>query len=421
MRNFITSIVISTFVVLAFTAALTRSVQAQTFTLIHTFTGRGDGANPYAGLTMDAAGNLYGTTAQGGGKGCGGNGCGTVFKLSHKGSDWVLTPLYSFAGGYDGAEPYAGVILASNGSLYGTTGSGGGSGCSSNGCGTVFSLRPAAHACPNVLCPWTETVVDRFEGGNDGEFPYSELTEDQSGNLYGTCIEGRSWGFGTVFQLTLSNGIWVENTLYAFQGLSDGKIPSPYAGLIFDSSGNLYGTTLYGSNGYGSVYELSPSNGGWALTTLYGFSGNDGNQPYGGVTFDNAGHLYGTTYWGGSYNYGVVFELTPNPNGSWMYTSLYDFTGGGNGVGGPVATLAWDAAGNLYGTTQKDGAYGAGNVFKLAPSNGGWVYTDLYDFTGGNDGAFPYSKLVLDVNGNLYGTTYQGGTYNQGVVWQITP
>ena len=394
----------------ALTVVLTQPAQAQTFKVIHTFTGGGDGANPYAGLTMDQAGNLYGTASLGGG-----SGNGTVFRVSKKGSGWVFTPLYSFQGPPDGANPEARVVFGPDGILYGTTSFGGGCG----GCGTVFTLKPYPTACTTALCGWQETVLYSFKGGSDGMNPtLGDLIFDKAGNLYGTTSGGGAYGHGTVFELVPSQGGWTERVLYSFTGGSDGS--QPFGGPIFDNAGNLYGTTIRGGTyGWGTVYELTPSGSGWTVNVLYTFQGkNDGSYPFGGLVFDQSGNLYGDNWYAGQYVGGTVFKLAPS-NGSWTYSVVYSLSGSGNR--GPAASLVMGGAGNLYGTTLNDGPYGSGNVFRLTPSGGGWTYTPLYDFTGGNDGGEPICNVTFDANGNLYGTTYYGGAHGYGVIWEITP
>ncbi|MGA2370950.1 MAG: choice-of-anchor tandem repeat GloVer-containing protein [Candidatus Korobacteraceae bacterium] len=390
-----------------------QDVQAQTFNVIHDFTGGGDGAGPEAGLIMDRAGNLYGTASGGG---TGGN--GTVFKLAHKGSGWLLNTLYSFAGGNDGAFPTASVTIGPNGSLYGTTANGG------PGNGIVFNVKPSPAACKTALCPWTETVLYGFSGGSDGGVPFSPVVFDQAGNLYGTTYVGGSNNSGTVYKLVPSGGNWTESVLHNFTGGNDGS--DPEAGVTFDNAGNLYGTTYYGGSGiYGTVFQLTPSGSAWTENILYNFQGEGpvGCCPSAGVIFDSAGNLYGAASVGGSRVGGSVFEMQPS-GGNWVLTVLYSFQGNGTG---PVSDLVMDAAGNLYGTLNTDGAYLYGSVFKLTPSSGGWTYTDLHDFTGGSDGAYPFSTVILDANGNLYGTASAGGIALScsgpgcGVVWEITP
>lgn len=387
--------------------------QAQSFNIIHNFSGGQDGSQPVGGLTMDKSGNFYGTAS------AGGAGYGTVFKLTHKNSAWILSPLYSFMGGNDGAGPVTTLVVGPNGTLYGSTAAGGGGGCSKiyeyNGCGTIFNLRPPAAACKTALCPWTESVLYRFAGGSDGAYPIGQLLFDPSGDIYGTSADYLQLGsLGTVFELTIFGDGWVKNDAVRFRG-SDGQYP--VAGVIFGQDGDLYGTTYYGgANGYGVVYQLSPPQD-QTEKVLYSFqNGSDGSAVAAGLVFDNAGNLYGATTTGGSGGGGTVFELMPS-NGHWTLSVLVSFTGSG----GPSSSLVMDSASNLYGTTVDDGAHGAGNVFKLTSSGGGWTYMDLYDFTGGSDGGNPFGSLVLDASGNLYGTTEAGGANGDGVIFEITP
>jgi len=388
------------------------SARAQTYQVIYNFTGAQDGAYPEAGLTMDKSGSLYGTAYQGGS-----SNRGTVFRLTQKDSSWILGLLYSFTGRDDGGAPIARVVFGPNGSLYGTT-EFGGRNCGS-GCGVVFNLRPSALACKSALCPWSQTVIYRFSGFNDGANPgFGDLTFDQAGNIYGTTIFGGSNAQGVVYKLTQSGGSWSENAIYLFTGSSDGA--NPYSSVIFDAKGNLYGTTYGGGHGYGTVFQLTPSGAGWTESTLHAFQGaDDGGTPFGGGVLDNAGNLYGATGSGGPNKGGTVYELTSS-GGGWSFGLLYSLTGTAY-LPGSYGSLTMDANGNLYGTTKQDGAHGQGSVFKLTPSNGGWTETDLYDFTGGTDGGVPYGSVLVDANGNLYGTASQGGAKGYGVVWEITP
>ena len=389
---------------------------AQTYTVLHNFTGGRDGGDPYAGLTMDRAGNLYGTASYGG------NGYGVVYELAHRGSGWVFNSLYNFAGGNDGEGPVARVIIGPNGSLYGTTYGGGDPNCSGGyGCGTVFNLRPPATVCRSVSCYWSETVLYRFAGGNDGANPLlGDILFDPTGNIYGTTENGGDvgcdgMGCGTVFELSPSGGGWIEKVLYSFMGQS-GDGANPFAGVILDSTGNLYGTTKFGGPlSEGTVFKLSPAGSSWTESVIYGFEGtNDGYWPVGGLIIDHSGNLVGTTGSGGVNAGGIAFNLTPL--GAEAIVHSFD----GQQDGGAYGTLTADAAGNFYGMTYDDGAYGNGSVFKLTPTQGGWIYTDLHDFTG-DDGRCPYGNVVIDAQGNLYGTAGGGGTYDEGVVWEITP
>ncbi len=390
--------------------------EAQTFSLLHTFIGGADGSQPQAGLTMDRFGNLYGTTSTAGA------GYGTVFKLTHSGSGWVESTLYTFQGGVDGAMPLARVVFGPDGTLYGTTIYGG------SGGGTVFNLRPPATFCRSILCPWTKTVLYRFMGGTDGSEPeYGDLTFDAAGNIYGTASRGGTGcspygGCGVVFKLSRSGGGWTESVLFAF---AHGVGQTPTSGVIFDSAGNLYGTLLYGgTNGRGMVYELTPSGSGWTQAPLYSFGvWPAGGNPYGGLVFDQQGNLYGTTFNGGDGG-GTVYELQPM-GGNWTFTTLYSLPVSQGPFDGPTI----DSSGNLYATTEGGGVNSIGNVFELSPGADGWTYSDLHDFNYQHleQGFYPIGGVVLDAHGNLYGTTASGGNMGPncgegcGVVWEITP
>ena len=352
------------------------TLHAQTYTVLHSFTGGADGYWPYAGLTIDAEGNLYGTTKYGGYEGmhCDGGACGTVFKLTRRGSTWVLNSLYEFKGGDDGKFPVARVVFGPDGRLYGTTSRGGGNGYGGEGNGTVFSLTPPATVCKTALCPWTETILYRFAGGSDGDVPNAEVVFDRTGNIYSTTEGGgeldcEGLGCGVVYKLPSSGG-WTESVLYSFTDSTDGATPE--GTLTFDANGNLYGAALHGGGGFtdcafgcGAVYELTPSGSGWAENTLYIFQDqDDGVLPYAGLIFDQGGNLYGSASVGGVNNGGTVFELMYS-NGSWTPVRIFGLQGSPFGTPGPRASLVMDAAGNLYGTTSNDGAYGDGSAFEL--------------------------------------------------------
>ena len=404
-------------IVLGLTVVSSQLAQAQTFNVLHSFTGGADGASPAAGLTTDNRGNFYGTTEHGGASGP--NGCGTVFKLLHQGDGWILTPLYTFSGDDDGASPGARVIIGPDGTLFGTTRYGGGNGCGGNGCGTVFNLRPPVNTSSNVFGGWTETVLYRFTGSRGGALPVGDLVFDPSGNIYGATASGGSSQQGTVYELTPSHGNWTESVLWSFTGGNDGAQPA--GGVIFNPAGSLYGTTQAGgAYHYGSVFQLARTQSGWLQNTLYSFQNRiDGANPEGTLTLDPTGNLYGTTASNGPGGGGTVFTLTRQLNGTWALAVLHDLPG--QLGGGPQSNLAMDAAGNLYGTTYEDGAYRYGSVFRLMFSDGTWVYTDLHDFTFGSDGAEPAGDVILDANANLYGTAFAAGAYGYGVVFEITP
>jgi len=396
--------------IFAVTQLVTSTWAATQEKVLHNFKNNTKQGNTlYAGLIFDAAGNLYGTTASGGDYGV-----GTVFELMPKaGGGWTETVLHNFKNnGRDGEGPYAGLIFDAAGNLYGTTASGG-----NYGVGTVFELTPKAGG------GWTEKVLHNFENsGKKGNTPYAGLIFDAAGNLYGTTVSGGYYGVGTVFELTpQAGGGWTETVLHNFKNNTE-QGNTLYGGLIFDGAGNLYGTTVNGGYyGVGTVFKLTPkAGGGWTETVLHNFddNGTDGYSPYASLIFDAAGNLYGATTEGGN-GYGTVFELTPKAGGGWTEKVLYRF----NGLDGlePYASLIFDAAGNLYGTTVAGGTQGYGTVFELTYTGGGdWGEQVLYNFNG-RDGSIPYGSLIFDAAGNLYGTTTSGGHYGVGTVFEIIP
>jgi uncharacterized repeat protein (TIGR03803 family) len=392
--------------VLVLAASIAMRAQGPTFTVLHTFTGpTGDGANPAAGLIMDAAGNLYGATAFGGSTRCGTFGlvgCGTIFKLDPSGNE---TLLWEFIG-IDGAFPAGGLLRDAAGNLYGTTVNGGGNGvCRNFGCGSVFKLDPSGTL---VFVPFT--------GGSDGGNPTAGLIMDAAGNLYGTAGFGGTigiggpFGFGVVFKLDAS---FNETVLHSFTG-ADGAEPS--APLIADAAGNLYSTTFRGgAGGFGTVFELDPATGN--LTVLHAFTGgSDGGNPGAGLIMDAAGNLYGTTESGGA-GFGTVFKLDSLGN----ITVLHTFTGGSDGgnealEGIPTAGLIRDAAGNLFGTAFRGGTGGFGVVFQIAPPDN---FSVLHAFTGDSDGSDPLAPLIRDAAGNLFGTTSSFKAAGNGTVFKL--
>jgi uncharacterized repeat protein (TIGR03803 family) len=402
------------------------AARAQTLTVLHTFTGGADGGEPQAGLAMDRAGNLYGTTKDGGiGRDqyeCTEDGefygCGTLYKLSHHGSSWVFNLLYQFTT-VDGAVPVQAVTIGPNGSVYGPTTYGGPS-CPPYfyGCGTIFNASPGPTFRVSVLAPWFETVLFAFPGLGQGGPNPSSVTFDTAGNIYGTTPYG-PFNFGDIYELTHSRSGWTENILYNFTGGADGELPTS---VIFDPAGNLYGATSRGGNngcsfGCGTIFQLTPSGSGWTKTILHTFNpATDGGYP-GAVVRDQAGNLYGMAAASAYGEPGNVWELSP-AEGGWTFTVLYWFA---TSVYNGSAALAMDASGNLYGVTAYGGTYSNGNVFKLARSEGGWTYTDLYDFTGGNDGCHPLGSVTLDADGNIYGTTSDCGADGGGTVYKLAP
>jgi uncharacterized repeat protein (TIGR03803 family) len=369
--------------------------RAGTLTIVHNFTGGTDGGSPVDGLMMSAKGVLYGTTKEGGA-----SGLGTVFQLAAK----ATKVLHSFIGGSDGATPNAGVIEDASGTLFGTTTTGGASGA-----GVVFSLRGK-----------TETVLYSFAGGTgDGANPQAGLVMDGEGNLYGTTSAGGATGHGTVFELvapTSTTGAWTEKLLYSFGAGTDGS--APVGRVVFDSAGNLYGTTsLGGASGHGTVFKLQPG-ATWKETILHNFQNKaDGATPYAGLVSDASGNFYGAATAGGSNGGGTIFELSPL-NGGFTFSVLASVPG--SGISGPYRDVLVQPNGVIYATTHCDGTNGSGSIFELTSSGGSWTYTVLYNFTGKSDGQYSISNLVLK-GGQLLGTTIGGGANGAGTVYAFKP
>lgn len=323
--------------------------------------------------------------------------------------------LYSFTGGQDGGSPYAGLTIGPSGRLYGTASSGG-----SHGCGVVFQL------VPNSIGAWTEKVLHGFGGSTaDGCIPYAGVTIDAAGNLYGTTYSGGSNNAGVVFELqTGLSGTWNEKILHSF-GANGMDGMNPYAGLVMDKVGNLYGTTYYGGSlgGVGTIFKLiRNSNGTWAEKILHSFNYTGGGEPRTGLIFDLKGNLYGTTQYGGPYQHGTVFRLSPTLRGGWSFGVLHSFNPTTGDGFEPYSGVTIDAAGNLYGTTLY-GGYGWGTVYRLSVSAGKWRESIIHNFAYGNDGINPYGELIIDTAGNLYGTTWQslfGSTGGAGIVFKLT-
>lgn len=332
--------------------------------------------------------------------------------------------LYTF-GGSNGTLPEGKLVYTASGQLFGTAGFGGNTTTcenGSNGCGVVFELTPPHHGVRNYH------VLHVFNGApSDGELPLGNIVFDAAGNLYGVTEYGGPsagyYGDGTVYKLSpAGGGNWNETVIHTFGNGSDGKWP--LSGLTADAAGNLYGTTsVGGASDRGAVYQLTPnSNGSWSETILYSFTGQngDGSEPAGEVIFDPAGNIYGTTVLGGTFNFGLVFELSPSSSG-WTKTILYNFTGV-KGLGGGAGPLVRDAAGNLYGTSGPTGGAG-GAVFELTQnSDGTWTENTIHKFGSyPADGQSPSSGLTVDSAGAFYGTTLFGGAIYTGTVYSLTP
>ncbi len=398
--------------ILAAAALLMSAAWASTTKVIYSFAGDEDGEYTDTDLVADQAGNLYGTSVQGGDFGG-----GTIFQLSPSGGGWTHTVLYDFTGGADGGEPYKGVTLDAQGNLYGTAVTGGGGACE-GGCGVVYKLTKSGSS-------WTQSVIYAFQGGADGYGPGAGVTFDRHGNLYGMTPTGGAYGVGTIYRLKPNaGGTYSFGVVHAFTGGKDGGSGS--AGrLIPDQAGNFYGVaTTGGAFGSGTAFELTPVQGKWRLKTLYSFKGQpDAGFPYGSLIFDRVGNLYGTTYYDGANDLGSVYELSPRATGEWKERVIHNFTGGTDG-NSPISNLVSDAAGNLYGTTSEGGApsCGCGTIFKLTPGgHGTWTESNVYSFQGPPDGAFVYNGMVADRAGNLYGATVHGGVDNEGAIYNFIP
>ncbi len=271
----------------------------------------------------------------------------------------------------------------------------------------------------------TPQVIYSFTDGADGAYPDSDLIMDSAGNIYGSAVQGGAYDSGAVFQLTPASSGWTQTILYSFRGSTDGG--EPYNGVTLDAKGNLYGTAVAGGTGTacdagcGVVYKLSHAGGVWKQRVIYNFTGgNDGCGPGAGVTIGPGGVIYGMAPCGGAYGLGVIYQLKPNPDGTWTQSVIHAFTGGDDGSIGSPGRLIFDAAGNLYGVATVGGAAGHGVAFQLSNQAGNWTLTPLYAFQGSPDGDFPYGGLVFDKAGNLYGTTFYGGASGVGSVYKLS-
>jgi uncharacterized repeat protein (TIGR03803 family) len=367
---------------------------ARTESVIYNFANPPDAYGPKCNLVFDDAGNMYGTTFSGGQ-----HNLGAVFKITPAGTESVI---YSFAGGTDGAHPVGGLTWHPYSRFFfGTTVVGG----TANG-GTIFAVNPTG----------SEGVLYSFKGGADGANPYSSLVfVDDSvhlGDFYGTTYNGGAFGYGTVFKFHFGNG--TESVLHNFNSAfptQDGSYP--YAGLVL-RHGIFFGTTtLGGASNIGTVFSMTQ---GGTYAVLHSFKGGaqDGQSPYGGVVFDTSGNLYGTTYLGGTHNAGTVFVIPAVGKETVLHHFYRLSTDGSNPYAGLIRV-----GNKLYGTTYRGGSAGGGTVFKITLAG---VETVLHSFTGGTaDGANPYSDLLLGASNTFYGTTLHGGTSNIGTVFKLIP
>jgi uncharacterized repeat protein (TIGR03803 family) len=366
-------------------------MSAQTETLLYNFSDGSDGGHPASRLVFDAEGNLYGTTR------VGGLGFGTVYELSPNGSGgWTETVLHSFAGGFDGSDPrYSDVVFDGAGNLYGTTHSGG-----AKNHGVVFKLTHSGSG-------WTETILHSFGGSKtEGCYPGSGLIMDSAGKLYGTT-HGCGGTNGTVFEMSSSGGnTWTEHIIYG--------VKTSYAGLTMDGAGNIFGTSRDNL-----LYELSPNgNGGWTASVLHAFTGTpfDGSDPQGALVFDSSGDLYGTTLHGGTTGRGTVYRMSHGPSG-WSEQLLYSFQCCKGHIYSPFGGVVLDPAGNIYGTATLGSGYGG--IFKLTPSGGSYTESNVFIFHP-LEGWDSQASMIRDGAGNLYGTVMFTAS-GAGGVFQLVP
>lgn len=380
------------------------AASAQTLTTLSNLT---DGEFPWASLVADANGNLFGTTGTGGAYGY-----GTMFEIANTSSGYASTAitLVNFDDA-NGSYPQAGLITDANGNLFGTTLGGG-----AYGDGTVFEIAKTSSGYAS-----TPTILVSFDD-SDGLFPLAGLIADANGNLFGTTNGGGAYGDGTVFEIAkTSNGYASTPTTLVNFDNSNGAFPQ--AGLVADANGNLFGTTeAGGASGDGTVFEIGKTASGYAgtPTTLVSFDYTSGAFPLAGLIVDGKGNLFGTTEAGGAYGYGTVFEIA---NSGGVYAGTPTILVNFDKIGGafPEAGLIADANGSLFGTTKFGGAYGYGTVFEVANSGGVFASapTTLVSFNRTN-GSHPAAGLIVDGNGNLFGTTVDGGSNNTGTVFEIS-
>ena len=405
---------------------LTANASASQFTGLHNFLAK-PGEFPNSGLIIGPDGGFYGTTGMSGGSQCFPL-CGAVFEIKQTSTGWQYHIVHNFRGpNHDGESPIGPLLFDNVGNLYGTTSAVNSTGCFTRhtDCGTVFKLSPTSKG------GWEETILYRFTGRADGAWPAGNLVLDSAGNLYGYTLGGGngkrcSQVCGVVFELSPGASGWTEAVLHTFTGGSDGYTPR---GLTPDTSGNLLGVAESGGTansnceaGCGTVFKLTPAAGGWSLSVIYSFSGgSDGGYPISPLVFDTQGNLFGTTLLGGSVQCpnecGTVFELSPNGSG-WNFSDVYSFSGSD---GADPQGILFDSAGNLFGAASGGKTTcGCGVLFELVPGSGNWTETVLYTFNGKSDGQFP-NPVIQDGAGHLFGTTANGGSDNFGTIFKFAP
>ena len=400
---------------LASILGLAAMAAASTETVLWNFTNsNGDGAIPWSDvLISDRSGNLYGTTQSGGT-----NNTGMVFELSPDGNGgYSETILHDFGapGSGDGSAPYGSLLRDAAGNLYGTTQQGG-----TNLTGIIYMLSPKSGG------NWKERILYTFSasGASDGATPSAGLVMGKNRTLYGTTTYGGSYGAGTVFQISETNGAIVEKVIHSFGGSGDGEYP--YDPIVMGPDGNLYGTTSIGNPGAGAVYKLALNNGTWKETILYMFTGQNGDGSgmyYVGLVGDKAANIYGVTSFGGANGNGTVWELVySNKTKTYSENILYSFSSSGSDGQYPYGGLTTDGAGRLFGTTEQGGSNNQGVVYELKKNGSSWTESVVHSFTGGtSDGVDPSGNLFLGSDGQLYGMAQFGGTSNEGIVYSVAP
>ena len=398
---------------LSLIVALVPASQGQSFQVLHNFGASGDGTLPSGSLVMDNQGHLYGVTIDGGTGSCSDYGCGTVYQLTRVDGEWYETILHSFDFNTEGAQPYGPLAIDDAGDLYGPTSDGG-----PGGIGSAFELSSTENG-------WELSLI--YDSGSKEGFI------SNGHDIYADLGPGSHLA-GAIAELSPSQNGWIYSQLYSFCSLPkcvdgyDVKWP-----LTLDAKGNIYGATYFGGNGYGLAFELSHNrvsssiSGPWTYHIMHRFASfpTDGGYPGSGLVLDQLGNAYGVSYNGGANGNGAVYKLTPFLAVPWVWTEtqIYNFPADLQNGGFPVGNLVFDQAGNLYGSAGGGtgcNPYGCGVIFKLTPgANGQWSYSVVHYFNG-EDGFGP-NPLAVDQNGNLFGTTQVGGTYNYGVAFEIMP